>query len=69
MLSLNEGHRTELSTLRPRRSRLLTFRPLLRQRRPARAIARILEPRARRHAESTRHTERLPHQAPDERRD
>jgi hypothetical protein len=41
MLSLNERHRTELSTLRPRRSRLLTFRPLLRQRRPARAIARF----------------------------
>ena len=34
MLSLNERHRTELSTLRPRRSRLLTLRPLLRQRRP-----------------------------------
>ena len=36
MLSLNERHRTELSTLRPRRSRLLTLRPLLRQRRLAR---------------------------------
>ena len=34
MLGLNERHRTELSTLRPRRSRLLTPRPFLPQRRP-----------------------------------
>jgi len=34
MLSLNERHRTELSTLRPRRSGLLTLRSFLRQRRP-----------------------------------
>jgi hypothetical protein len=42
MLGLNERHRSELSTLRPRRSRLLAPRPFLRQRRPARAIAHIL---------------------------
>ena len=34
MLSLNERHRAELSTLRSRRSRLLTLRRLLRHRRP-----------------------------------
>ena len=34
MLSLNERHRTELSALQPRRSRLLTLRAFLRQRRP-----------------------------------
>jgi hypothetical protein len=34
MLSLNKRHRTKLSTLRPPRSRLLTLRPFLRQRRP-----------------------------------
>jgi hypothetical protein len=34
MLSLNERHRTELSTPRPRLSRLLTLRPFLRHRHP-----------------------------------
>jgi hypothetical protein len=34
MLSLNERHRTELSTPGPRRSSLLTLRPFLHQRRP-----------------------------------
>ena len=32
VLSLNERHRTELSTVRSRRSRLLTLRPFLRHR-------------------------------------
>ena len=43
MLGLNERHRSELSTRRPRRSRLLAPRPFLRQRHRARAIAHILE--------------------------